>query len=127
MPLPVSVLAALAALPTASDAAAAQAICKPDRIVTAYLHGYVLPRNDAQYKRQRRQQLREQQLAALDSAPVSARYGVRFNSKSGLWVQYIDNVPAGSSKSLTALQAAYPELLHTALVQALTKPTKESQ
>lgn len=127
MPLPPAVLAALAALPSAQEAAAAQSLCKPERVVDAYLSGRTLPRNDAQFKRRHKEQMRQQQLAELDAAPQSERYGIRFNSRAGRWLLYIDNHPAATSTDIKALMAVYPDLLHTYLVDALNLSLKKEE
>jgi hypothetical protein len=126
MPLPAAALAALNALPTAEQEAAAACIGTPDRIVDAYMHGRPLPRNDAQLKRMLKEQRRQQQLNELEQRPVHERYGIRFNSKAGQWVMYLDNVPTCTSTDLRALQLAYPDVLHQHLVDALKQTLGDS-
>ena len=120
MPLPAAVQAAFDALAPAAEVAQQQELCSAARVVDAYMNRRPLPRNDAQYKRMRREQQRQQRLAELDSLPVSERYGIRFDARAGLWVLYIDNNPAATSKDHRALIAAYPELLHQQLTEALS-------
>lgn len=119
MPLSDTALAAIAALPTAEATAEAQSLCKSDRIVDAYMNRRALPRNDARYKRLRREQRRQQQLAELDARAQADRYGIRFDTRSGRWTLYLDNYPACTSTDYRALVEAYPELLHAHLVDAL--------